>query len=66
MNFEERLLMELKAEMARRATREPARRPRWIMTRTRIGAVAVMAAAAVAVPLMPGGRNGCVRGGEEP
>ncbi|KAB8185838.1 hypothetical protein [Microbispora catharanthi] len=55
MNFEERLLMELKAEMATRATQEPIRRPRGIMTRARILAVAGITAAAVAVPLTLGG-----------
>ncbi|MEU8377685.1 hypothetical protein [Streptosporangium sp. NPDC048865] len=58
MNFEERLLMELKtemAEMAGRAAREPARRPRGIVTRARLAGAAALAVAAVAVPLVLGG-----------
>jgi hypothetical protein len=55
MNFEERLLMELKTEMAERAAREPDRRPRGIMTRTRLVAAAALAAVGVAIPLVLGG-----------
>ncbi|MFF3437797.1 hypothetical protein [Streptosporangium sp. NPDC002721] len=55
MNFEERLLMELKTEMAERAAREPAPRPRGIMTRTRLVAAAALTAVAVAIPLVLGG-----------
>jgi hypothetical protein len=55
MNFEERLLMELKTEMAERAAREPARRSRRVVTRSRLVAAAAVAAAAVAVPLVLGG-----------
>ncbi|AWS47839.1 hypothetical protein [Streptosporangium sp. 'caverna'] len=47
--------MELKTEMAERAAREPARRPRGIVTRTRLVTTAAVAAVAVAVPLVLGG-----------
>jgi hypothetical protein len=52
MNFEERLLMELKTEMAERATRKSAREPGRIVTRTRLVAAVAAAAVAVAVPLV--------------
>ncbi|MEO3808832.1 hypothetical protein ABGB17_07495 [Sphaerisporangium sp. B11E5] len=55
MNFEDKLLVELKAEMAERATREAARGPRRFVTPLRLGAAAALAAVAVSVPLVLGG-----------
>lgn len=57
MNFEEKLLVELKAEMADRATRETVGGPRRITGRRWVAGTAVAgvaAAGAVAVPLVTG------------
>jgi hypothetical protein len=56
MNFEEKLLMELKAEMAERTDREPEQ-ARWITGRRMLAGAALLgtaAAAVIAVPLVTG------------
>ncbi|MEU9831360.1 hypothetical protein AB0D67_07435 [Streptosporangium sp. NPDC048047] len=54
MNFEERLLMELKAEMNERAARRPARNPFRRRLPVVVAAAGVAAAALVAVPMVAG------------
>ncbi|GAA3424684.1 hypothetical protein GCM10018953_18670 [Streptosporangium nondiastaticum] len=57
MNFEERLLMELKTEMNERAARRPARSPLRRRLPAVVAVAGVAAAALVAVPMITGTEN---------